>query len=296
MNNQYGGYVKSSFVSQIIIDISRRNNQTPENKRGINMSITNTGHGCILLGSSSRLEGGSRNIRMLVGAHFARNRTLKIGTFGGKCNMDELTIDTMIRETIEEIFNFETSQVMINSIREYLNINTDYYYIFKLGDSNAYSYIFDISILGDFIRIIDIINRPLNIALYIPANDGFSNINSYLDSNVKYSDTSSFNGINNESIEGATGTTIKLVEFMRNRYLSKRIFETYRQLGIRMAHGLNEIKYLSFASLSKLIASAPSGRYDLFNFTKNRLENLKINRLLIKLLGKDIIRFISTYQ
>jgi hypothetical protein len=294
MNNQYGGYITSSFVSQIIVDISRRTNQTPEIKRAINMSVTNSGHGSILLGSSARLERGDRNIRMLVGAHFARHGALKIGTFGGKCNRGEMTIDTMIRETIEEIFNFEASHLMIDGIREFLNINTDFYYIYQFSETNrAYSYIFDVSILGDFIRIIDQIYKQQNIALYIPANDSFSNIDLYLENNIKFGDMSSFNGTNTET---GYGTTIRLVEFMRNRYLSKGIFETCRRMGIRRPSGLDEIKYVSFVSLSKLLAGVPSGRYDLFNFTKNRRENLQMQEFLIKLLGKDIIRIILSYN
>ncbi len=294
MNNQKGGYITTSFVSQIIMDLSRRNNQTPEMKRGINNSVTNTGHGCILLGSSARLENGDRNIRMLVGAHFARHGTLKIGTFGGGCNRGEITIDTMIRETIEEIFNFEASQTMINSIRDFLNINTDYYYIFQVNDiKRAYSYIFDVSILGDFIKIIIEIHRPRNIAFFIPANEGLSNVNLYMDSNIKYSDTSSFSGANPEP---GTSSTIKLVEFMKARVISHGIFETYRRLGIRRPSGLDEVKYLSFVSLNKLISSAPGGYYNLFNFNKNRREHLRMQEFLIKLLSKDLIRFINSYQ
>ncbi len=294
MDNQYGGYITTSFVSQIIIDISIRTNQTPEIKRAINNSITNTGHGSILLGSSRRLEGGDRNIRMLVGAHFSRHDSLKIGGFGGKCNRGEITIDTMIRETIEEIFNIEVSPLMIDTIRNFLNINTDYYYIYLFSERNpAYSYIFDVSILGDFIRIINQIYRQQNIELSIPANDGFSNIDLYLESDIRFSDTSSFNGANPER---GYGNTIRLVEFMRSRYLSRGIFETYRRMGITRPSGLDEIKYLSFVSLTKLLASAPSGRYELFNFNKNRRESLRMKHFLINLLGKDIIRFISSYQ
>jgi len=292
MSNQYGGYITSSFASQIIIDISRRTNQTPEIKRAINMSVTNSGHGSILLGSSARLENGDRNIRILVGAHFARHGQLKIGTFGGRCNRDEMTIDTMIRETIEEIFNFESSVLMIERIREFLNINTDFYYIYQLGDSNAYSYIFDVSILGDFIRIIKEIYSSQNIS-FLPTNNSISNIDLYLNNNVKFGDLSSFNGTNTEA---GVETTIRLVEFMRNRYISRGIQDTYRRMGIRRASGLDEIKYLSFVSLSKLLAGVPAGRYELFNFAKNRRDNLQMQEFLIRLLGRNIFRFILNYQ
>ncbi len=293
MNHQQGGYIKSSFIGQIIMDLSSRTNQTPEIKRSVNSSITNTGHGSILLGTSARLERGDRNIRMLVGAHFGRHGTLKIGTFGGGCNRNEMTIDTVIRETIEEIFNFDVCQTTINRIRDFLNTNTDYYYIFQVSErTQAYSYIFDVSILGDFIRIILEVYQPQNIARFIPANDGFSNINLYLDPNVKYSDLSSFSGAN---CEYGPNFTIKLIEFMRTRTISHKILEIKRTRGIRTP-GLDEVKYLSFVSLSKLISSASSGSYNLFNFNKNRREYLRIQDFLIKLLCTDIIQNILNYQ
>ena len=267
MNIQHGGNINSSFVSKMIIDFSRRYNQTPDIKRAINMSITNTGHGSILLGTSSRLDNGNINIRMLVGAHFARHGKLKIGVFGGGCEGNEITIDTVIRETIEEIFNLKAEQLMIDGIRDFLNTNTDYYYIFQVSETTkAYSYIFDVSILGNFINIIN---------------------------NIAFSDESSFSG--RGQIVG-TGNTINLVEFMRERYLSREMFSTFKHLGIKKASGLYEIKYLSFVSLSKLLDSVPSGSYDLFNFVKNKRERLEMQDFLIKLLNKDIIRVILSYQ
>jgi hypothetical protein len=119
-------------IYQVNVELSKTDNQTHEIKRAINKSITNTGHGSLFLGSSTRLEGGDKNIRLLVGAHFARHGKLKIGVFGGKCDPDEMTIDTVIRETIEEVFNFPASLLMIHHIRYFLNENPDFYYILAL--------------------------------------------------------------------------------------------------------------------------------------------------------------------
>ncbi len=294
MNTLHGGNINSSFVSKMIIDFSRRYNQTPDIKRAINMSITNTGHGSILLGTSSRLDNGNINIRMLVGAHFARHGKLKIGVFGGGCEGNEITIDTVIRETIEEIFNFKAEQLMIDGIRDFLNTNTDCYYIYQFSETTtAYSYIFDVSILGNFISIINDIYRPQNVAFFIPTNTDFTNINSYLHDNIAFSDESSFSG--RGQVVG-TGNTINLVEFMRERYLSRDMFSTFKRLSIKRASGLDEIKYLSFVSLSKLVASVPSGSYDLFNFVKNKRERLEMQHFLTELLNKDIIRVILSYQ
>lgn len=294
MNSQHGGYMISSYVGQIIIDLSKRTNQTSEIKRAINSSITNTGHGCILLGSSARLDGGDRKIRMLVGAHFARHGTLEIGTFGGGCNRNEMTIDTVIRETIEEIFDFEVSQSMIDRIRVFLNINTDYYYIFQINETKlSYSYIFDVSILGVFIKIIEEIYRPQKISYFIPTNNGMTNLYFFLKDNVKYSDLSSFDGDNSQS---GQNTTIKLVDFIKTRAISSKMQNNRRKMGLKSKPGLEEIKYMSFVSLSKLVASAPIGSYNIFNFNKNRRENLRMQNFLVSLLGKDIIRYILSYQ
>ncbi len=294
MNHQRGGHITSSFVGQIIIDISSRANQTPEYKRTVNRSITNTGHGSIFLGSSSRLEGGDRNIRMLLGAHFARQGQLKIDTFGGRCNRNEMTLDTVVRETIEEIFNFKPEQNIITRIREFLNTNTELYYILSVGRTHtAYSYIFDVSVLGDFIRIIDqLLNEGSITGLVIPLTDGYSNIMNYLDNNVKFSDSSSFSGRNRET---GPNCTINLVEFIKERYISRSFIQMQRQMNIN-TRGLNEIKYLSFTSLSKLLASVPSGRYNLWNFNKNRRENIIIKDLLQRILNKDLLRYIAGYS
>jgi hypothetical protein len=282
--------ITTSFVSRIIVDLSTRFEQTHEMKQRINNSITNTGHGSIFLGTSARLEGGERNIRMLVGAHFARHGTFKIGTFGGKCNRDEITINTVIRETIEEVFNIPVDDRMVDAIRYYLNTNTNLYYISQISTrSIAFSYIFDVSVLGEFIRII----KQENAAFFIPTNDGLSNISLYLQSNIQFSDMSSFN---EDRPSFGNGTTINLVKFLRDRNISHKMQETYKRLNFHKSSGQDEVKYLSFVSLFKLVEAAPSGKYQLYNFNKHRRENLYMQSFLASLMDKDIIRFILSYQ
>lgn len=300
--------ITSSFVSRIIVDLSTRFEQTVEMKHRVNYSITNTGHGSIFLGTSSRLEHGDRNIRMLVGAHFSRHGRLKIGTFGGRCNSGEITINTVIRETIEEVFNIPVDSHMIDAIRYYLDRNTDLYHIWVnepkdvsensdlhisqiSSRSFAYSYIFDVSILGEFIRIIKEVNR--NSAIYISTGDSLSNISMYLQSNVQFNDLSSFN---EDRPHHGTGTTINLMKFLKERNISSRMRETHRRLRIHRPSGLDEIKYLSFVSLYKLVQAVPTGQYRLYNFIKNRREDLDMQHFLVSLLGKDIIRFILSYN
>ena len=309
--------ITSSFVSRIIVDLSTRFEQTVEMKHHVNYSITNTGHGSIFLGTSSRLEHGDRNIRMLVGAHFSRHGRLKIGIFGGRCNIGEITINTVIRETIEEVFNIPVDSHMIDAIRHYLDRNTDLYHIWvnepkdvsenskliKLilnsdlhisqisSSSVTYSYIFDVSVLGEFIKIIKQVER--NAAVFISTGASLTNINMYLQSNVQFNDMSSFN---EDRPRCGNGTTINMMKFLKERNISSIMRETHRRLHIHRPSGLDEIKYLSFVSLYKLHQAAPSGRYRLYNFVHNRREDLEMQHFLISLLGKDIIRFILSYR
>jgi hypothetical protein len=279
--NQSGGYINTSHISKLIERLSSKYNQTPEIKRAINNSIENTGHGCIFLGTAAGYEGGDKNIRMLVGIHYI-DSTLKIGTFGGKCNKGEITIDTIIRETIEEIFNFKPTSKTIEEIKRFLNDNTELYFIFNLSDTHkAYSYIFDLSILADFIRIISSIGKSENIVYFIPTNNTLTNIEHYYIGNIKYEDLSSYN---DTAISG-TGSTIKLSDFLKERFVrppSRNII------------GLDEIRYLSFPALQHLVDNANTGMYNIFIFGTEKREKLPMRDILIKLLNNVIIKEILT--
>ena len=287
MNNQLGGYINTSKMSKIIVKLSTEYNQTPQNKIDINNSITNTGHGSIFLGSSARLENGDKNIRILIGAHYSSHGKLKIGVFGGGCERGELTIDTIIRETIEEIFNIIPNKTIIENIRGFLNTNTDYYFIVPTSSGRAYSYIFDVSVLGDFIKIM-IDNNP---NLQIPTiNNTMSNLSTYLISNAQFTDESSFDGINNPSsltylfsmFGFRNNPTIDLIKFIQERKVGRKYRDEHKQIG------LNEIRYLSFASLDKILASISSKNYNMFNFTNNKRESLDFQDLFLKLLTTSL--------
>ncbi len=285
--NQYGGFISSSHVSSIIKELSDKYGETPEIKLSVNNSITNSGHGSIFLGTSASYEGGDRNIRILIGAHFARSVPLKIGIFGGKCDRGEMTLDTVIRETIEEIFNFKTNPLMIKEIRNFLNQNTQLYFIFQASQSHkAYSYIFDVSILGDFIRIISQIGRTINTTYSIPINRGVNNIEQYYIPNIEFTDLSSFNGNPYTGIN----STIRLSDFLRDRYVFSEQLASHQS-------GLNEIKYLSFASLGKIaVAARTTGVYDIYNFVNGRRETLQFQNFFKKILTTDIIDDILRYS
>jgi hypothetical protein len=271
LRDQFGGYKSNSHIARFILTMSHLKGQTADIKKDINNKITNTGHGSIFLGSSSYMRGGDRNVRILVGAHFDHHE-LKIGLFGGKCNRDEKTIHTMIRETIEEIFNFKPSMGIIVTIEHFLNNHTDFYYIYKMEKSNAYSYVFDISILGNFIEIINSINNGLEIIFPYPVGNKYPIIK-YL-SNDNFSDMSSIYG----KLDGidTNNKTIHLIPFLTERYINKRIY----------VDSLNEIKYLGFPSIEKIFSSIHTGSYNLYNHTTRKREIIKLDGLFIKILTR----------
>jgi hypothetical protein len=279
LKNQIGGYKINSSVGRFILTLSQIKGQTADIKRTINNKITNTGHGSIFLGSSSSMRGGDKNIRILVGAHFHRYE-LKIGLFGGKCNKDEKTIHTMIRETIEEIFNFKPSIEIIVAIEDFLNIHTDFYYIYKMGKSDSHSYLFDISILGNFIEIINSINNGLELIFPYPSGNKYPIIKYLSDDN--FSDISSIHG----AIDGKnTHKTINLIPFLTERHIEKRIY----------IDSLNEIKYLGFPSIEKIFSSIHIGSYNLYNHKQHRRDTIKFDRLFIKILTILLISDIKSY-
>ncbi len=248
-------------MEYMIRSLSDKCKLTPDIKRSINNSKSLSGQGCLFIGKSNE----SKNIRMLVGAHFSSksfnifsSNKLNIGVFGGSNELNELVIETVIRETIEEIFNFKPTPEMVMRIRDFLNENTDLYFIYLFKESfkgyKSYSYIFDVNILGNFIIIINQINKYQ----MIPIKSGMINISMYLDNH----------------------------NFNLNRFMIERDIEQ-----IKAATGLYEIKYLSFPSLYKLVKN---NKYELYNFNTNKRELLEYQPILIKLLQTNIIKDILT--
>lgn len=288
--NQTGGYINNSHINRLIRHLSINYNQTPEQKIAINNSITNSGHGSILLGTSKNYEGGDTTIRMLIGAHFGNS--LKIGIFGGRCERGEQTLDTVIRETIEEIFNFTVTPNIIQAIHTFLDNNPHLYYIIMTSkEHTAYSYIFDVSILGDFIRIINE-NRRSGVYYYIPRQEengqnADRDISEYYNAKTAFTDYSSFNG--RGPLVRDYSNTIYLSDFLKNRYISN-----HRREG--KGKGLNEIKYLSFATLEKLVAAVNNSSYDIYNFVCNKRENLQMQDFFKKILKLSIITEILKFN
>jgi hypothetical protein len=118
--SQRGGFKNNSYIIDIIRNINRITNQDRHIKKIINNMITNTGHGSIFLGTAGNMTESDMGIRILVGTQYRRN-VLNINVFGGKSNRGEKVIHTMIRETIEEIFNFIPSRDLINRLELFIN-------------------------------------------------------------------------------------------------------------------------------------------------------------------------------
>ena len=270
--SQKGGFKNNSYIIDIIRNINRITNQDRHTKKIINNMKTNTGHGAIFLGTSSSMTDGDKEIRILVGTQY-RGRGLNINVFGGQCERDEKTIHTMIRETIEEIFNFIPSRELINRIELFINsLPNSYYYIHDITEGrNAFSYIFDVGILGDFIEIINTTNRRQKLIVPYPGGREFI-LSDYI-LYVNFSDKSSVHGIVDGEI--AEHNTIDLKQFMIDRYVDRKT----------PVHSLNEIRYLSFPSLFKLKDEfIRTRRYNIYNpITKSR-ESLELDRLLVNIL------------
>jgi hypothetical protein len=229
--------IDKTSAATIISSLSTKYNKTDEIKRKINNTKSECGHGCIFIG---KLKENSSNLRMLVGAHYSSGGKLKIGVFGGGNEDEETVLDTVIREAIEEIFNFIPDERIKIKIKKYLNDHPELYFIFQLHDSSkAYSYIFDVDILSEFVKIIKEFNPT-----------------------AKYLSDSPFN----------------LIIFMKNRQIESR----------RHIKGLDEIKYLSFTSLHKLVDGID--RYELCNYNNYKRESLYYQHIFSRLLQTDIIK------
>lgn len=273
MKHQTGGFKSSSYIIDILRNMNRLTNQDRHIKRTINELKTNTGHGAIFLGTSSSMTNGDKEIRILVGTQYKR-RGLNINVFGGQCERNEKAIHTMIREVIEEIFNFIPSREIINRIEVFINsLPNSYYYIHDIteGRDTDFSYIFDVGILADFIEIITSTDKSIKLVVPSPGGRMFSLLKYILYNN--FTDKSSVHGNINGNV--AEHNTLDLKQFMIDRYVDRHI----------AVPSLNEVKYLSFPSLFKLKDEfLKTFHYNIYNpITKSR-ESLELDRLLTDIL------------
>jgi len=254
---QKGGLKHKSFITQVINRINTINNQTIVEKTQFNNKVGG-GHGSLLLGSSSSFKGGEKMIRILVSAQYRSNKSnIKISSFGGGSEPGEIAIHTMIRETIEEIFNFIPNKNIIVNIERYLlsdNVINDYYIY---DNDGSYTYIFDVSILGNFIDII-IKNGINRISLPVPHGIELKLID--------YLDNSTFNDLSSVDSTQIIGSENKNLTIKLTRFMSDRIIDNYR-----FVHSLNEVYYISFPCLHDIInISKDHNEYYLYNYKINK--------------------------
>lgn len=229
-------------MNSILNKLSSYHNQTTDMKIAINNTNAIAGQGSVFIGSFDN------ELRILIGAHFGSKSVsepsteMKIGVFGGSNEANELIIDTVIRETMEEIFNYTPTPEMVKSIRDFLNTNTDYY-VHQMT-SNSYSYIFDLNMLGEFIKRINAINSNV----MIPIKTGLVNLNNYLVDDI-------FN----------------LVGFIIDRDIVQ----------VAAKKGLYEVKYLSLPSLKNICST--ENKYSILNFNTKERQLLNYQPIFIKL-------------
>jgi|694.fasta_scaffold114957_2 hypothetical protein len=209
--------------------------------------------GVLFIGS---LSSEPENIRVLCGKS-NNTRGSQLDTFGGRIERGETILIGVIREVIEEIFNFPPTDEIINMLSKYFNKSAkDSYKIIELAPK-SYCYIFDISTLGNIIEIMN-----------LPRGAGKNN-----STFLKYMIKGKFN--NNASVpnikktdfkEGAPiimgqapSVTINLQSFMRERQIP----------GVPARNGLNEVLVIGFPSINKLLKEAGEKPF-IYNFTNER--------------------------
>jgi hypothetical protein len=135
----FGGVREDSLGSRII---KLLNEKYPVDKMKIN-SEENKNGGVLFIGNSYNEPG---KIRMLIGV----NSNDEIDIFGGKPDPNEKVIYTAIREAIEEIFNIKPDTNKLNNIIDYIISHPKIYYVYE-SFTSSYTYIFDVSFLGNII-------------------------------------------------------------------------------------------------------------------------------------------------
>ena len=281
MNNNYildGGIRLTSLGSQIIKKLNYHKYKLCESKyiHQLNIKLNDiTLHrtsGILFIGSPSDLP---TDIHILV----AVDKKFEITSFGGNCHNFEISLKCAIRESIEEIFTLSPNPSGLDEIIKFLKIDPYLKYVYiESGEQNYY--IMDISILGDFIRIL-CDNRPNNGFTYLYKNyvkKPFF-LNNY--SSVDYSKS------NNTGVD----YTFDILQYMKD-------FEKYHKKEFSNSYEHKEVRWIAFISLMyfwktiKDIHDDKNAYVVLYNEIKQRTYT-NIVKLLFK---HQICRFMSKYK
>ncbi len=245
------------MIENIINTLNKEHKQTDEYRLKINNKKVNTGHGAIFIGNSES------SIRILVGVHYENNKLngeidLNLNFFGGGSDKLESVLETVIREVLEELFNINPLDKYVKAIFEYLClpsiINT--YYIFT-NKKNSYSYVFNIKILNDIVRIICGLSKEIQIKL--PINS------------IKYNSLNLCNYYKNN-------------EFVLINFIKDRIIPSSKKIKF---HSLNEIKYISYPRLSELLKN--DTEYNIMNFNTGTRSKINYSKFMKKFMKKSLL-------
>jgi hypothetical protein len=245
------------MIENIIDILNKKHKQTDEIKLKINNKKINTGHGAIFLGKDT-------SVRILVGIHFENNKLngetgMNLNFFGGGSDYCEPVLQTVIRETLEELFNINPLEKYVKNIFEHLCSPSiiNKYYIFT-NKKNSYSYIFNIKILTDIVKIICGFSKEVQIKL--PINS------------IKYKSINLCNYYKNG-------------EFDLKKFLKDREIPSLKKVKF---HSLNEIKYISYPKLSEILKNETE--YNIMNFNTGTRSKITYSKFIKKFLKKTLLK------
>ncbi len=249
------------MIQNIIDTLNNNNNQTNEIRLKINHKKVNTGHGAIFIGITDL------SLRILIGIHYENNKIngesgMNLNFFGGGSNFFEPVLETVIREVLEELFNINPLDKYVKQIFDYLcspvMLNT--YYIFK-NKNNSYSYVFNISILNDILKIICELSKEIQIKLPV--------------------DLIRFKTIN-------ICDYYKNNEFNLKKFLKDREISSPKKIKF---HSLNEIKYISYPRLNELLKG--DSDYNIMNFKTGKRSRINYSKFMKNFMKKSLLKEIN---
>jgi len=246
------------MIENIIDTLNKTNKQTDDIRLKINKKKVTTGHGAIFLGSYDT------SVRILVGVHFENNKLngetgMNLNFFGGGSDYCEPVLETVIREVLEEVFNINPLEKYVKAILGHLcsQAMINKYYIFE-NKKNSYSYVFNIKILTDMVKIICELSKEVLIKL--PINS------------IKYKSLNLCNYYKNG-------------EFDLKNFLKDREIPSPKKVKF---HSLNEIKYISYPRLSELLKSETD--YNIMNFNTGTRSKINYSKFMKKFIKKSLLK------
>ena len=287
-----GGAKTDTYCTQILnsISMSDEHKQMPTDKQKINTTVFSKkgGAGGIFIFTTSDhrlinqknsiydineiIDKSDKVIRILFG--FEQIITSSEGTpdgyrgfdtFGGASEKGDTVLKCFVRETIEEIFNINTHEIVhiINKICSKINpsdasdkIFNKYYILDNKG--NSYTYICDVNILCIFIEVL--------------AENGYSDkcygmkkkidlIDYILDDNSLDMSSFSRNSENIDTFYEGNDKSLDLFRFIEDRIVVKSMHDG--------PHGLSEFRYLVHCTLQELFDAIEGNDKIIYDSLKN---------------------------